>query len=78
MGLDPTTSTDTDFLAREKAALGDDADLFASAGDQPNTVATVQDADEDDLLGGGGAHDTDGVSDFQSSFPAIDAGNSVR
>ncbi|KAI9755671.1 MAG: hypothetical protein M1815_004775 [Lichina confinis] len=75
-GLDPTASTDADFLAREKAALGDDADLFASAGDQQNTVATVQDADEDDLLGGSGAHDTDGVSEFQSSFPAIDAGNS--
>ena len=36
-----------DFLSRERALLGDDADLFASSNDK---LATVE--DDDDLLGG--------------------------
>ncbi|KAK5135556.1 hypothetical protein LTR08_005036 [Meristemomyces frigidus] len=48
----------SDFLARERAALGDDAHQFSTSGD--NTTATVQDAgddeddDDNDLLGGAG------------------------
>lgn len=73
------------FLERERAALGEDADLFA-AGDKTN-AATVADGDDDDLLGGdgdftsgapntssGGQGDFD---DFESSFPAIDTRNDV-
>ncbi|GAM40739.1 hypothetical protein TCE0_039f13323 [Talaromyces pinophilus] len=62
-----------DFLARERAALGDDADQFATPNDQ---AATVED---DDLLGGddyvpqqGGSAE---ISGFESSFPAIDTQN---
>lgn len=71
------------FLDRERAALGDDADLFASGNEQ---VATVED-DDNDLLGGdfsdiqqpsAGAHaDADELDGFESSFPAIDTRNEV-
>lgn len=67
----------TNFLEREKALLGDDANQFA----------TVEDADFDDdndLLGGGldssagaGAGiETDAA--FESQFPDLSAGNEVR
>lgn len=57
-------STD-DFLAREKALLGDDAQQFA----------TVEDAglDDDDLLGGGGA--SSGNAQFETQFPDITSPN---
>ena len=76
-----------DFLERERAALGEDADFF-SANDAPKQSATVEDGD-DDLLGGGddfsapqqhqqsGGLDSD-LGDFESSFPAIDTQNDVR
>lgn len=62
----------TSFLDRERAALGDDAARFA----------TAEDADEDDLLGGGGDFDAaaptaDELGGFESSFPAIDTSNEV-
>lgn len=66
-----------DFLARERALLGDDADQFASENDK---VATVEDGD-DDLLGGGFSQANVGsqeMSGFESSFPAIDTQNNVR
>jgi hypothetical protein len=70
-------SNDTDdFLSRERALLGDDADQFASENDK---LATVEDGD-DDLLGGDfsqanvGGQEMDG---FESSFPAIDTTNEV-
>ncbi|KAK1070038.1 Clathrin light chain [Friedmanniomyces endolithicus] len=56
---EPSTSTEpSNFLARERAALGDDANLFGSSTDNTTTgSATVADAadeeDDDDLLGGG-------------------------
>jgi hypothetical protein len=54
--VDPSAD---DFLAREKALLGDDANQFA----------TVEDGDfDDDLLGGGGETDQ-----FESQFPDITA-----
>ena len=59
-----------DFLTREKALLGDDANQFASGNDGS---AFVQDGD-DDLLGGGGGEE---VTEFESSFPAIDTRNEV-
>ncbi|KAE9964383.1 hypothetical protein BLS_008395 [Venturia inaequalis] len=74
-------STDAaSFLERERAALGEDADLFTSANDN---LATVEDAGEDDLLGGGGNNNflsngnDDDLSGFESSFPAIDTTNDV-
>ncbi|KAL8867133.1 MAG: hypothetical protein Q9174_005859 [Haloplaca sp. 1 TL-2023] len=67
-----------DFLAREKAILGDDADQFASSNDN---AATVED-DGFDLLGGDstqeGGQQQQGpeISEFESSFPAVDTQNS--
>lgn len=74
----------SDFLARERAALGEDAQQFASAAD--NNLATVADADDDDddLLGGGAPQSSgagangmsmDMMGDFESSFPAVDTSN---
>jgi hypothetical protein len=73
------------FLDRERALLGDDADLFATSKDQRAIVETVEDGDGD-LLGGGedysGGHAISGGVDeldgFESSFPAIDTQNNVR
>jgi len=76
------TSGGSDFLARERALLGEDADLFASGNDTRQT--TVEDGDgEDDLLGGDFsapqqapvAHDD--FDTFESSFPTIDSTNDV-
>jgi len=70
-------SADTsDFLSREKALLGEDADQFATSNDN---AAFVEDGD-DDLLGGGGEyssghHGGEEVTEFESSFPAIDTRN---
>ena len=81
----PDSTAQGSFLERERALLGEDADLFA-ANDRPG-VATVEDGD-DDLLGGdegfmsgpaqpaGGAQNE--LDDFESSFPAIDTRNDVR
>ncbi|KAL9112540.1 MAG: hypothetical protein Q9227_003111 [Pyrenula ochraceoflavens] len=63
------------FLDRERAALGEDANQFATAGDN---AATVEDGG-DDLLGedstftqpAGGEE----ISTFESSFPAVDTTN---
>jgi hypothetical protein len=81
LDLDPTASSQEDFLSREKAALGDDANQFASASDKFKPTA-VEDGD-DDLLGGGSAPSTthlggDDMSQFTSSFPSIDTRNEVR
>ncbi|KAL4817244.1 clathrin light chain [Aspergillus spinulosporus] len=69
-----TSGTDeNDFLARERALLGDDADQFATAQDVTST-----DVNNDQLLGGpeeaqAGAGPE--ISGFESSFPAIDTQN---
>lgn len=72
----PSAATD-DFLARERALLGDDADLFASSND--HQAAHVEDAD-DDLLGDGDSFNNapaakEDMKGFESSFPAIDTSN---
>ncbi|KAK8100358.1 clathrin light chain [Apiospora kogelbergensis] len=54
-----------DFLARERALLGDDATQFATSNDS----AAFQDA-SDDLLGGGGEGEQ-----FESQFPDINTGS---
>ena len=82
--LDPTTSNGVDFLAREKAALGDDADLFASADNKQQNTDDDDDDDDDDLLGDDHSSVKKGdlageaMSDFQSAFPAINIDNPVR
>ncbi|KAI9696680.1 MAG: hypothetical protein M1820_008054 [Bogoriella megaspora] len=76
--IDDTGDT-SDFLSRERAALGEDADQFATPADN---AATVEDG-EDDLLGGGGSYQPppggtisgQEMSGFESSFPAIDTSN---
>ncbi|GAB7347357.1 hypothetical protein MBLNU459_g4293t1 [Dothideomycetes sp. NU459] len=69
------SSEPSDFLSRERALLGDDANQFSTAADNS---ATVQDGD-DDLLGGGGGYSdgpaNDDMGGFESSFPAIDTSN---
>jgi Clathrin light chain len=80
-----TASGEGSFLDRERAALGEDADQFATSQDRPTISATVQDG-EDDLLGGDddfgepqhAAATTQEDLDFESSFPAIDTRNEVR
>jgi hypothetical protein len=69
------TAAGDDFLSREKALLGDDADQFASSNDN---AAFVEDDDEDLLGGGGGGGGNEEVMEFESSFPAIDTQNEVR
>lgn len=64
----------SDFLARERALLGDDADQFATPADNAAT------AGDDDLLGGGESHQAPAdheMGGFESSFPAIDTSNEV-
>lgn len=73
------TADDGDFLSRERAALGDDANQFSTPQDNIPSVS-VQDGADDDLLGGGsgqmnGANDS--INDFQSSFPPVDPRNEV-
>ncbi|EAW10452.1 clathrin light chain CLC1 [Aspergillus clavatus NRRL 1] len=71
-------SDENDFLARERAMLGDDAEQFATAQDH---VATAESLDTgNDLLGGAeetpvgeSAHEE--ISGFESSFPAIETQN---
>ncbi|KAF2803278.1 clathrin light chain [Mytilinidion resinicola] len=63
-----------DFLSRERALLGDDANQFTSPGDR---VATVEDGGDDDLLGGDFQSNAGGqeMAGFEDSFPAIDTTN---
>ncbi|KAL9576543.1 MAG: hypothetical protein Q9212_007008, partial [Teloschistes hypoglaucus] len=67
---------DNDFLARERALLGDDANEFASSNDHKASA----DDDDFDLLGGdsapaGGHQASDSIGQFESSFPAVDTQN---
>lgn len=66
-----------DFLARERAALGNDADQFVTPADHAVMVEDV----EDDLLGDSQPQNNTTISEefsgFESSFPAIDTQNEV-
>ncbi|GJD03775.1 Clathrin light chain [Colletotrichum higginsianum IMI 349063] len=63
-----------DFLAREKALLGEDANQFATAGD-----SAAFNAGDDDLLGGGGSGNViSEESTFESQFPDLANQNDVR
>jgi len=68
--LDFTSSGADDFLSREKAALGDEADMFATSNDS----AAFIDSSDGDLLGNGGDEET---RQFESSFPEISTQNDV-
>ncbi|KAF1343995.1 clathrin light chain [Delphinella strobiligena] len=77
--FDGLESADTsDFLSRERAMLGDDADQFSTPADHS---ATLQDGGDDDLLGGDfqdaqpALSSNNDMGDFESSFPAIDTSN---
>ncbi|TEA09237.1 Clathrin light chain [Colletotrichum sidae] len=64
-GAEPSTD---DFLAREKALLGDDANQFATSDD----AAAFAPAEDDDLLGGGGNNNAIAEeSTFESQFPDL-------
>lgn len=60
-----------DFLARERAFLGEEASQFTTSNDD----AAFLDA-SDDLLAGGG--DSSDAAQFKSQFPDINSGNEVR
>ncbi|KAJ5090219.1 Clathrin light chain [Penicillium argentinense] len=64
--IDNTGVGQDDFLARERAALGEDADQFATP--QDNVAGG-----DDDLLGGG-SNDTpaEEIGQFESSFPSME------
>jgi len=62
------TAGTEDFLTREKALLGEDANQFATNND---SVAFVDSGD--DLLGGGG--DNEEITEFQSSYPSLESRN---
>lgn len=71
-----------DFLARERALLGQDADQFATP--QDHVAAAAEEVDDgDDLLGGAETAPTETaapeeLAGFESSFPAIETQNEVR
>ncbi|KAI9931256.1 hypothetical protein ASPWEDRAFT_166795 [Aspergillus wentii DTO 134E9] len=69
-------SDQDDFLARERAVLGEDAEQFATAQDHvADNVDTGDDllgGAEDTLAGSGAGED---IAGFQSSFPAIETQN---
>lgn len=73
---------ENDFLARERAMLGDDAEQFATP--QDHVAATEDVNNDDDLLGGADAFPAAGdaspneIGGFESSFPALDTQNEVR
>lgn len=75
--VDRNGAADTDdFLARERAALGDDANQFATPQDQAAVAENVDTGN--DLLGGaesapGQQAAPEEVAGFESSFPAVDA-----
>lgn len=62
-----------DFLARERAALGDDAAQFASVGDDD----LLGGGDDGDLLGEGGGNANEEIKEFESNFPGVDTRNDV-
>lgn len=75
------TSDAEDFLARERALLGEDADQFAT----PQDIAATAEPDDsgNDLLGEADnvpiePAAPDELSGFESSFPAIETQNEVR
>lgn len=57
-----------DFLARERALLGDDATQFTTG----NESAALADPSSDDLLGGGAES-----TQFENQFPDINTSNEV-
>ncbi|KAJ5772905.1 Clathrin light chain [Penicillium paradoxum] len=65
---DAQGTPDDDFLARERAALGEDADQFATS--QDHVAGQNVGAGDDDLLGGGD-EPVEEIGQFESSFPSV-------
>ena len=65
-------TTEDDFLARERAVLGEDADQFATPQDH---VAGNEGLDAGEDLLGGGSNDLpdEEIGQFESSFPSVEA-----
>jgi hypothetical protein len=73
--VEKNSASEDDFLARERAALGEDADQFATPQDH---VAAA--GGGDDLLDGGDDTPAEELGQFESSFPSVEtqAQNEVR
>ncbi|KAJ5466947.1 Clathrin light chain [Penicillium sp. IBT 31633x] len=69
---DAQGALDDDFLARERAALGEDADQFATS--QDHVAGQNVGAGDDDLLGGGD-EPVEEIGQFESSFPSVETQN---
>ncbi|CAI7598945.1 unnamed protein product [Penicillium discolor] len=65
---DIQATTDDDFLARERAVLGEDAEQFATS--QDHVAGGNVGAGDDDLLGGGD-EPVEEIGQFESSFPSV-------
>ena len=64
-----------DFLARERALLGEDANQFATP--QDHSASVEPDNGDDDLLGGAEQTAPDELKGFESSFPVVETHNEV-
>lgn len=73
-----TAADQDDFLARERAALGEDANQFATPQDHVAAGTNVDTGD--DMLGGEQTAASQEIGEFESSFPSMDtqAQNEVR
>ncbi|KAJ5710378.1 hypothetical protein N7488_004534 [Penicillium malachiteum] len=69
--VDTHAGGDDDFLARERAALGEDAEQFATAHD--HVAANEGGHGDDDLLGGDDGAPAEEIGQFESAFPSVDA-----
>ncbi|KAJ5168971.1 Clathrin light chain [Penicillium canariense] len=69
--IESNGASEDDFLARERAVLGEDADQFATPQDH---VAAHEGVDGgDDLLGDGGDYTpAEEIGQFESSFPSVE------
>ncbi|KAJ5911223.1 Clathrin light chain [Penicillium subrubescens] len=65
--VEKNSASEDDFLARERAALGEDADQFATPQDHIAAVGSG-----DDLLGGGDDTPAEELGQFESSFPSVE------
>jgi hypothetical protein len=67
---DGQRASEDDFLARERAALGQDADQFATPQDHVGDDENINAGN--DLLGGDDGEPAEEIGQFESSFPSME------